>query len=86
MTSLDPALSQRLLSRFCEAAIAASPEPQRFTLTDDGRHSIVSALNRGMDTGAEPSLPLRLALGLARLAGGDLRIGRDRLDLLLPRA
>lgn len=83
-TSLSFALSERLVARFCQAVIAVSGEPQTFTLGQDDKHCILSSANPAPDPGAEPILALRLVLGLARVAGGDLETGRDRLKLLLP--
>ncbi len=85
-TSMDFALSARLVSRFCQAVIDASPEPPIFSLGQDGKHCLVSAANPGIDADAEPDLGLRLVIGLARVGGAELRIHRDRMILLLPKA
>ncbi len=61
-------------------------QPITFALGEDDKHCIVSAQNPGLDAKAEPALGLRLVLGLARVAGGDLQIGRDRIKLMLPKA
>ncbi len=85
-TALDFALSERLVSRFCNSVIALAGQPMTFALGQDDTHCIVSARNPGLDAKAEPALGLRLVLGLARVAGGDLQIGRDHIKLMLPRA
>ena len=85
-TSVDLALAERLVSRFCQTAVAMSRAAQSFSLTADEDNCVLSAVNPGLDPKAELHLGLRLVLGLARVAGGDVWISRDRIKLLLPRA
>jgi hypothetical protein len=89
--ALEPALAERLVTRFCTALFGASA---------DGEHLIVHLDNRsgrcvlwvrpppGLDLGdgdqAGGGFGLRLVRGLARIAGGDLTITRTRISLALP--
>ena len=81
----DESLSERLVSRFCRTVIAMSDEHPTFSLEEDDSHCIVSVRHPAPSAG-EPSLGLQLVLGLARIAGGDLRTASDRLELVLPKA
>jgi len=78
-------MSERLVARFCKAVIALSDEPLTFFLDEDETHCVVSVRAPAMALEEEPSLGLRLVLGLARIAGGDLVTSGDRLKLLLPK-
>ena len=89
--ALEPALAERLVTRFCDAL---------FGVTEDGEHLVVHLDNRsgrcllwvrttphfamgdGDQTGE--GFGLRLVRGLARIAGGDLTITRARISLALP--
>lgn len=85
-TSIDRALAERLVSRFCKAVMALTDKPPAFSLGEDDAHCIVGVPDPGLETAGEPGLGLRLVLGLARIAGGDLRISGGRVALLLPKA
>ena len=84
-TSLDPELTERLVSRFCRAVIGISDQPLRFFIDEDQEHCVVSVRNPNGALEPEPTLGLRLVLGLARIAGGDLKVTDDWLKLLLPK-
>lgn len=81
VTSLGAALSERLMSRFFKTVIDLSDEPPTFALEEDESHCIVSVTSPS----GEPDLGLQLVHGLARIAGGNLRTGSGRLELLLPK-
>lgn len=85
-TSLDPALTERLISRFCRAVMAHSSRPLTFALEEDESHCIVRVRNPNGASDEEPGLGLRLMLGLARIAGGDVQTTSDWIKLLLPKA
>ncbi len=88
--ALEPALAERLITRFCAALLSAAA---------DGEHLVVHLDNRSGQCvlwvrpppGLEPDgdsagggFGLRLVRGLARIAGGDLIITRTRISLALP--
>lgn len=85
--ALDPGLAERLVSRFCKAvALASGGEPTLFEIGGNERHCIVSAAKPEAMESDEPSLGMRLVLGLARVAGGDVDTKGERVKLLLPQA
>jgi len=89
--ALEPALAERLVTRFCTALFGAAA---------DGEHLVVHLDNRsgrcllwvrtpphfatGDGDQAGGGFGLRLVRGLARIAGGDLTITRARISLALP--
>lgn len=88
--ALEPALAERLITRFCAALLSAAA---------DGEHLVVHLDNRsgqsvlwvrpppGLDPDGDATsggFGLRLVRGLARIAGGDLTITRTRITLVLP--
>jgi signal transduction histidine kinase len=98
--ALSPQLSQRLVERFCFAAIGAAGDGETlaFRLGSDERCCAIS-VNRPASLAAVDlrpdrnrrasdvaTLPLRLVMGLARTAGGELETSGDRLTLRLPKA
>jgi hypothetical protein len=97
---LDPLLAQRLVERLCLAVVgsAAAGETLTFRIGSDGKGCMIgvnrpASLN-GLDLAPErnrrssdaASLPLRLVMGLARAAGGDLVATAGELNLHLPKA
>ena len=97
---LDPQLAERLVERLCLAVVgsAAAGEALTFRLGSDGECCSISvsrpASLGGIDLAPErnrrssdaASLPLRLVMGLARAAGGDLVATPSELSLRLPKA
>lgn len=97
---LDPQLADRLVERLCLAVIgsAAAGETLTFRIGSDRECCMLSvsrpASLSGMDLAPErnrrssdaASLPLRLVMGLARAAGGDLVATNGEISLRLPKA
>jgi hypothetical protein len=98
--ALDALLVQRLVERLAIAVIdcAAEGEMLTFRIGSDTECCALSvdrpAALKGADlrpdrnrrAGDSTTLPLRLVMGLARTAGGELELTTDRLTLRLPRA
>ena len=97
--ALDPALTERLVERLCMAVVgfAAEGERLRFRIGSDAQCCALT-VNRpaglaGADLAPErnrrssdtATLPLRLVIGLARTAGGDLETSDNELRLRLPK-
>lgn len=98
--ALDAQLTQRLVERLCLAVIgcAASGEKLTFRITSGAKSCSLGAslpenlrsidlapeLNRRSDDSA--TLPLRLVMGLARTAGGELSVNGSEIVLRLPKA
>ena len=98
--ALDPLLVQRLVERVSMAVIdcAAEGEMLTFRIGSDAECCALT-VNRpaGLDgadlrcernrrAGDSATLPLRLVMGLARTAGGELEAGEEELSLRLPKA
>jgi hypothetical protein len=97
---LDPQLAQRLVERLCLAVVgsAAAGETLTFRIGSDGDFCVIGvnrpaslsvldlAPDRNRRSSDAASLPLRLVMGLARAAGGDLVATPDELSLRLPKA
>lgn len=86
--ALEPALAERLVTRFCDAAIGAVPGVAPLVLHLDnspGRCLLWVGQTRARSVGADDlSFGLRLVRGLARIAGGDLVMTGRRITLELP--
>jgi len=89
--ALEPALAERLVTRFCGALLAAAADGDRVIVHLDnssGRCVLWVRPPPGLDAGdgdaTSGGFGLRLVRGLARIAGGDLTISRTRISLALP--
>ena len=89
--ALEPALAERLVTRFCTAVLGAAADGETVVLHLDnagGRCLLWVRPPPGLDAAngdpASGGFSLRLARGLARIAGGDLTITRARITLALP--
>jgi len=88
--ALEPALAERLVTRFCDAAVSAAPAAAQLLLHLDngpGRCVLwVAEAGRRKANGdpADLSFGMRLVRGLARIAGGDLTTAKRRIALELP--
>ena len=94
--ALEPALAERLVTRFCTAVLAAAADGERVAVhldNSDGRCLLWVRPPPGLDAGlgdggggdpASGGFSLRLVRGLARIAGGDLTITKARITLALP--
>jgi hypothetical protein len=89
--ALEPALAERLVTRFCMALSGAAAEGENLVVHLDNRSGRCLLWVRpppNFDPAdADPAsggLGLRLVRGLARIAGGDLTITRTRISLALP--
>lgn len=88
--ALEPALAERLVTRFCTALISAAPDRTLVQLHLDstpGRCLLwVKQPGRGSRSSEsdEFGFGLRLARGLARIAGGDVTVARGKISLTLP--
>ncbi|MEO7241178.1 MAG: histidine kinase dimerization/phospho-acceptor domain-containing protein [Sphingomicrobium sp.] len=88
--ALEPALAERLITRFCTALLGAADDRERVELHLDSRPGTCllwaqrpGNLGPGRGDSSGPGFGLRLVGGLARIAGGDLRTD-DRITLTLP--
>jgi hypothetical protein len=100
--AVEPELAERLIHRMCSAVIESGETGDRLRLAvdqtrDECRVSITlpksltklsseALLGNGRAKATEAGFSLRLARGLARIAGGDLTGGRGSVALSLPRA
>ena len=98
--ALSPQLAQRLVERFCLASVGAAGQNETltFTLGSDDRCCAIGVNrpaslatadlrpDRNRRASDVATLPLRLVMGLARTAGGELEATGDRLTLRLPKA
>ena len=89
--ALEPALAERLVTRFCTALLGAAADGEKLVVNLDNHHGqcvLWVRPPRGLDAAdADPAsggFGLRLVRGLARVAGGDLTIARARISLALP--
>ena len=89
--ALEPALAERLVTRFCTALFGAAADGENLIVHLDNRSGRCALWVRpppGLDAGdgdpAGAGFGLRLVRGLARIAGGDLTIARTRISLVLP--
>ena len=80
-TALDAALSSGSWRAFSRRRSPDSPEPQSFSVSLDQRFCVVSAGNPGFDPGSASQACRCAWSGLARIAGGDLVIGLERIEL-----
>jgi len=98
--ALSPQLAQRLVERLCVAVMGSAREGEKLTfrIAADADCCVLSVERpealRGADLRPDrnrrasdsATLPLRLVMGLARTAGGELDASDHRLALRLPRA
>ncbi|MEO6255303.1 MAG: HAMP domain-containing sensor histidine kinase, partial [Sphingomicrobium sp.] len=89
--ALEPALAERLVTRFCTALFGAAADGENLVVHLDNRSGRCALWVRpppGLDAGdgdtAGAGFGLRLVRGLARIAGGDLTVTRARISLVLP--
>ena len=89
--ALEPALAERLVTRFCTALLGAAADGEKLVVHLDnhnGQCVLWVRPPRGLDAAdADPGsggFGLRLVRGLARVAGGDLTIAKTRISLALP--
>ena len=85
--ALEPALAERLVTRFCDAAVSAAPAASRLLLHLDngpGRCLLWVAEAGRSAKGVDLNFGLRLVRGLARIAVGDLTTAKRRISLELP--
>ena len=89
--ALEPALAERLVTRFCTALLGAAADGEKLVVHLDnhkGRCVLWVRPPGGLDAAdADPAsggFGLRLVRGLARIAGGDLTIAASRITLALP--
>jgi hypothetical protein len=89
--ALEPALAERLVTRFCDALFGAAADGEQLVVHLDNRSGRCllwvrppPQLGAGDGDPASVSFGLRLVRGLARIAGGDLTITKARITLALP--
>ena len=89
--ALEPALAERLVTRFCTAVLAAAADGAQIVVHLDnssGRCLLWVRPPPGLDSAnGDPvngGFSLRLVRGLARIAGGDLTMTKARVTLALP--
>jgi signal transduction histidine kinase len=89
--ALEPALAERLVTRFCTAVLAAAADGEQIVVhldNSNGRCLLWVRPPPGLDAAngdtTSGGFSLRLVRGLARIAGGDLTITRARITLALP--
>lgn len=89
--ALEPALAERLVTRFCTAVLAAAADGEQVVVhldNSNGRCLLWVRPPPGLDAtngdATNGGFSLRLVRGLARIAGGDLTITRARITLALP--
>jgi hypothetical protein len=88
--ALEPALAERLITRFCTALLGSAADREQVQLHLDstpGKCLLWARTPRRLEAGkseiSDPSFSLRLVGGLARIAGGDLKMD-GRITLALP--
>ena len=89
--ALEPALAERLVTRFCTALLGAAADGEQVVVhldNSNGRCLLWVRSPPGLDAAdgdpASGGFSLRLVRGLARIAGGDLTITKARITLALP--
>jgi hypothetical protein len=88
--ALEPALAERLVTRFCDALFGAAADGEQLVVHLDNRSGRCLLWVRpppqlGAGDGDQGGgFGLRLVRGLARIAGGDLIITKARITLALP--
>ncbi|MEO8547984.1 MAG: histidine kinase dimerization/phospho-acceptor domain-containing protein [Sphingomicrobium sp.] len=89
--ALEPALAERLVTRFCTALSGTAADGEQLVVHLDNRSGRCvlwvrppPQLGPGDGDAAGGNFGLRLVRGLARIAGGDLTITRARISLALP--
>jgi hypothetical protein len=89
--ALEPALAERLVTRFCTALLAAAADGEQVVVHLDNSNARCLLWVRpppGLDAAngdaANGGFSLRLVRGLARIAGGNLTITKARTTLALP--
>ncbi|HEX2623708.1 MAG TPA: histidine kinase dimerization/phospho-acceptor domain-containing protein, partial [Sphingomicrobium sp.] len=98
--SLDPALAERLLQRFVDAVTASAPGERLILELGTAQGRCSASLTRpaifqgfgseqlfdtqSVEGGPGVGFALRLVRGLARIAGGDVRVEPQSIVLLLP--
>ena len=89
--ALEPALAERLVTRFCDALFGAAADNEQLVVHLDNRSGRCLLWVRpppqfatGDGDQAGGGFGLRLVRGLARIAGGDLIITKARITLALP--
>jgi hypothetical protein len=88
--ALEPALAERLVTRFCDALFAAAADGEQVVVHVDNRSGRCLLWVRppprlaAGDGDQSGGFGLRLVRGLARIAGGDLTITKARITLALP--
>ncbi|MEO7365058.1 MAG: histidine kinase dimerization/phospho-acceptor domain-containing protein [Sphingomicrobium sp.] len=88
--ALEPALAERLVTRFCDAVFAAAADGEQIVVHIDNRSGrcllwVHPPPQLGTGDGDQGGgFGLRLVRGLARIAGGDLTITKARITLALP--
>jgi len=90
--ALEPALAERLVTRFCTALSGAAADGEQLIVHLDNRSGrcvlwVRPPPHLGAGDDGDPAsgnFGLRLVRGLARIAGGDLTITRARISLALP--
>ena len=89
--ALEPALAERLVTRFCTAVLGAAADGEQIVVhfdSSNGRCLLWVRPPPGLDAASGDTtsggFSLRLVRGLARIAGGDLTTTRARITLALP--
>jgi hypothetical protein len=88
--ALEPALAERLVTRFCDALFTAAADGEQVVVHVDNRNGRCLLWVRpppqlaGGDGEQGGGFGLRLVRGLARIANGDLTITKARISLALP--
>ncbi|MBA3510686.1 histidine kinase dimerization/phospho-acceptor domain-containing protein [Sphingomonas sp.] len=89
--ALEPALAERLITRFCTALLSAAADGKQVAVhldNSNGRCLLWVRPPPGLDSSngdpASGGFSLRLVRGLARIAGGNLTITKARITLALP--
>ena len=88
--ALEPALAERLVTRFCTAVLGAAADGEQVAVhldNSNGRCLLWVRPPPGLDAGngdGGGGFSLRLVRSLARIAGGDLTITKARITLGLP--
>lgn len=89
--ALEPALAERLITRYCSALLAAAADGEQLVVhldNSNGRCVLWVRPPPGLEAAdGDPGgggFALRLVRGLARIAGGDLMITKARITLALP--
>ena len=89
--ALEPALAERLVTRFCTALLATAADGEQIVVHLDNKNGRCllwvrppPGIEAGNGDSASGGFGLRLVRGLARIAGGDLTITKARITLALP--